>query len=261
MDSILSLMNKFCSSRLLFFVLLPLLSTSFLPACAQQRKEAVVTQSAEAGYENRPGRDPAGIDKYYLGRQIAHVMGHEGAGWLERPDREREERTDLLLQALHLKPADVVADIGAGTGYFTFRMSQLVPQGKVLAVDIQQEMLDIIGQKKRETETSNVETILGTASDPNLPAQAVDLVLLVDAYHEFEYPREMMEAVVRALRPGGRVALVEYKAEDPTVPIKPLHKMTLAQAQKEMAAVGLRFVENKNLLPQQHLMLFEKPAN
>lgn len=210
----------------------------------------------------RPSRD--GIGKVYMGREISHVMGHLGAGWLQRPEREREERTDLLIYSLELEQDDVVADIGAGTGYFSFPISAMVPDGTVLAVDIQPEMLAIIESRKEAGLTdeswSNIETVLGTEDDPNLPENAVDLILMVDAYHEFSYPREMGEAMVRALKPGGRIALVEYRLEDPTVPIKRLHKMSERQAKREMEALGLVFVDNKDLLPQQHMLFFEKPA-
>ena len=210
------------------------------------------------GYERRPAADPNGISKYYLGRQIAHVMGHEGADWLERPDRTSEEGTDILLRELRLKPTDVVADLGAGTGYFTFRMSPLVPRGKVLAVDIQPAMLAELEQNKRKYQAANVQPVRGTPRDPNLPANTVDLVLIVDAYHEFDYPREMLRAVRNALTPTGRLALVEYRAEDPSVPIKRIHKMSIDQARQEMAAVGLEFIESVETLPQQHLIFFRR---
>ena len=209
-------------------------------------------------YETRnPSRD--GIGKVYMGREISFVMGHLGAGWLERPDREAEERTDLLVTNLGLKSDDVVADIGAGTGYFSFRMSSLVPNGKVLAVDIQPEMLAIIEERKAGG-WKNIETVQGTITDINVAPDTVDLILIVDAYHEFSHPREMGESMVEALKPGGRIALVEYRQEDPSVPIKFLHKMTEDQAKKEMAAIGLTWIETKDVLPQQHLMFFEKPA-
>ncbi|RMG22670.1 MAG: class I SAM-dependent methyltransferase [Bacteroidetes bacterium] len=203
-----------------------------------------------------PSRD--GTGKWYLGREIAQVMGHQGAGWLERPEREAEERTDLLIEALGLSPAQVVADIGAGTGYFSFRMAPLLPQGKVIAVDIQQEMLDMIVARQQESGISNIETRLGSISNPGLDNESVDVVLIVDVYHEFSHPYEMMQAIVRAMKPGGRLFLVEYRLEDPAVPIKRLHKMSLEQAKKEMAVVGLQLVENKSMLPWQHLMVFEK---
>lgn len=247
--------------RLRFLVLLFILSSHpLLPACAQGQREPPAQTPATEGYELKPGQDPSGIDKYYMGRQIADVISHRGASWLERPERERQQRTDLLIQALDLRPTDVVADVGAGSGYFVFRMQPLVPQGKVLAVDIQPEMLKIIEERKKKENVRNVETVLGAEQAPNLPANSVDVVLMVDAYHEFAYPREMMEAVEQALRPGGRLVLVEYKAEDPNVKIRPLHKMTLEQVKKEMATTDLRFRQNKDILPQQHFMVFEKVA-
>ncbi|WP_460584189.1 class I SAM-dependent methyltransferase [Hymenobacter arcticus] len=213
------------------------------------------------GYQSRPPRDPNGIARYYQGRQIAHVMGHEGASWLERDDRSQEEGTEILLKELHLKPTDTVADIGAGTGFFSFRLAPLVPKGRVIAVDIQPEMIAELKQRQARNGLRNVEPVLGTTADPHLPAGKVDLVLIVDAYHEFDHPREMGLAIRQALRPGtGRLALVEYRAEDPNVPIKEIHKMTVEQAKKEMTAIGLEFVEVKETLPQQHLLLFRRPA-
>ncbi|HEY9831009.1 MAG TPA: class I SAM-dependent methyltransferase [Stenomitos sp.] len=200
-----------------------------------------------------------GIGKFYLGREIAKVMGHTEALWLERPSREMTEQPQQVVDALNLKPTDVVADIGAGTGYFSFRISPLVPQGKVLAVDIQPEMVDIMNFLKQENQITNVESILGHVTNPNLPQETVDLALMVDAYHEFEYPKEMMEGIVRSLKPGGRVVLVEYRRENPLILIKALHKMTQKQARKEMNAVGLQWLETKNFLPQQHVMIFQKP--
>lgn len=219
---------------------------------------SAVTESNSV-YQQRLIHSPDGIGKFYMGREIAQVMGHQGAGWLERPYRETEEKPFRVVDALNLKPTDVVADIGAGTGYLSFRLAQELPLGKVLAVDIQPEMLDIIDFLKKERNIVNVEPVLGGVRNPNLPKESVDKVLMVDAYHEFEYPREMMEEIVRALKPGGRVFLVEYRGENPFIPIKALHKMTQKQVRKEMSAVGLVWVETKNFLPQQHLMVFEKP--
>jgi ubiquinone/menaquinone biosynthesis C-methylase UbiE len=219
-----------------------------------------VAQHLHYVYE-KPSRD--GTGKYYMGREIAHVMGHLGAGWLERSSREQEERTDLLLDSLELRPGDVVADIGAGTGYFALPMAALVrPGGRVLAVDIQPEMLSIIERRTQQEGIFNVETVLATATDPRLPAGTIDLVLLVDAYHEFSHPREVMQQVVAGLSDRGRVVLVEYRGEDPRVPIKPLHKMTVDQANREMEAVGLKLLEVQDILPQQHILVFAKrPGN
>ncbi len=205
----------------------------------------------------RASRD--GIGKFYMGREISHVMGHLGADWLERPGRKREERTDRLVARLPLEPDSIVADIGAGTGYFSFRIAERVPEGKVVAVDIQRQMLDIIERRKREGAAQNVETVLGSELDPRLPEGSVDLVLLVDAYHEFSWPREMAEGMYRALKPGGRLVLVEYRGEDREVPIKPLHKMTESQARKEIEAVGLVWERTGDFLPQQHFLVFQRP--
>ena len=220
--------------------------------------DALASAEAEDVYQlEAPSRD--GIGKVYLGREISHVMGHLGAAWLERSGREREERTDLLIESLPLNPDFVVADIGAGTGYFTFPVAQRVPEGRVLAVDIQPEMLEIIEARKRREGVTNVDTLLGSVTNPNLPAGSVDLAFIVDAYHEFSHPFEMGQAIARALKPGGKLVLIEYRGEDPSVPIKRLHKMTQAQARKEMAALGLRWDTTLDLLPQQHFMIFYKP--
>ncbi|RCJ19317.1 methyltransferase type 11 [Nostoc sp. ATCC 43529] len=210
-------------------------------------------------YEQRIIHSPDGIGKYYMGREIAKVMGYTGAGWLERPRREVEEQPSKIVSVLNIKPNDVVADIGAGTGYLSFRIAPLLTTGKVLAVDVQPEMLEIIELFKQEKNIINVEPVLATLTDPNLTPESIDLALMVDAYHELEYPQEVMQKVVNALKPGGKVVLVEYRGENPFIMIKRLHKMTQKQVRKEMQAVGLVWRETKNLLPQQHLMVFKKP--
>ncbi|MBW4489238.1 MAG: class I SAM-dependent methyltransferase [Trichocoleus desertorum ATA4-8-CV12] len=220
----------------------------------------VVLADVAGVYQQRDRHNSDGIGKIYMGREIAQVMGHQGAAWLERSSRSWEEQPQRVVEALDLQPADVVADIGAGTGYFSFRLSRLVPDGKVLAVDVQPEMIDILNFLKQENQATNVEPVLSTVQDPHLPTVSVDLALMVDAYHEFEYPQEMMTALVQALKPGGRVVLVEYRGENPLILIKGLHKMTQRQVKKEMQAVGLVWQETKNLLPQQHLMIFRKVA-
>jgi ubiquinone/menaquinone biosynthesis C-methylase UbiE len=192
-------------------------------------------------YETRAVHDPDGIGKFYMGREIARVMGYQGAEWLERPERIEEERPDQVVEQMKLKPADVVADVGAGTGYFSFRIAPQVKQGKVFAVDLQPEMLAIIEKRKKELKADNVVPLRSAETDAKLPENSVDVALMVDVYHEFSFPREMMLSVVKALKPGGRVVQIEYRGEDPDVPIKRLHKMTVAQCRKEMAdAVSLR---------------------
>ena len=235
-----------------------------LSACNRPQSATQTTAKADTTQPTAPKasfyatKTPAydGIGRVYMGREISQVMGHLGAEWLERPEREQEERTDLLLTILDLKPTDVVADIGAGTGYFSFRLARAVPQGKVLAVDIQSEMIEYLNNGKKKENVPNVEPVLGTITDPKLPANSVDLALMVDAYHEFSNPREMGVALVRSLKPDGRIVLVEYRAEDPNVPIKEHHKMSVMQASREMTALGLKLIKNDSRLPQQHVLIF-----
>ena len=214
----------------------------------------------EAAYETRARHDRDGIGKFYFGREIAQVMGHQGASWLERPTREAEERTDLLLEALALKPGESVADIGAGTGYFSWRMAKRVgDKGKIYAVEIQQEMLDLLmAAMKQQGVADRVLPVLGTVQDPKLPAAGIDTILLVDVYHEFDFPFEMTRAMIAALKPGGRIVFVEYRGEDPDVPIKLLHKMTEAQVKKELSIHPVKFERTLTMLPQQHIMVFRK---
>jgi ubiquinone/menaquinone biosynthesis C-methylase UbiE len=214
---------------------------------------------APVGADDYTVKNPAsdGIGKIYMQREIAQVMGHQGADWLERSGRNLEDRPQKAIELLGLKKTDTIADIGAGTGYFTFRIANQV--AKVYAVDVQPEMLALMAKRQSENGVENVERILGEPQDPHLPEGAIDLVLMADAYHEFEFPREMMQGIVRGLKPGGRVAQLEYKTENPLVLIKPLHKMTQGQARRELESVGLEFVENRRGLPQQHLLIFRKP--
>jgi ubiquinone/menaquinone biosynthesis C-methylase UbiE len=217
--------------------------------------------NGQSVYEYRSIHNPDGIGKFYLGREIAQVMGHQGAAWLERPSRVREEQPDRLIAGLKLRSTDVIADIGAGTGYFSFRIAAQVPAGQVFAVDVQPEMVDILNFLRQEYQINNVEPILGSETNPQLPPASVDLALMVDAYHEFAYPQEMMQNLWFALKPGGRVALVEYRGENPLIPIKGLHKMTQRQVRKEMQAIGLTWQETQEFLPQQHLMIFQRPQD
>ena len=210
-------------------------------------------------YRTRHSRD--GIGKFYMGREIAHVMGHLGAGWLERSSREAEERPQTLIKALKLKAGDKVADIGVGTGYFARRISRVIgPKGTVYGVDIQQEMLDLLKRNLKNAGINNVEGVLGTIQNPNLPANTIDLALMVDVYHEFSHPYEMMQNICKALKPGGRIAFVEYRMEDPNVPIKLLHKMSQLQVLKEATPHPLEWVETISVLPRQHIIIFKKPG-
>jgi SAM-dependent methyltransferase len=231
-------------------------------AASLEAGSAAASAQTNAHYETRTAHSADGIGKFYMGREIAHVMGHEAADWLERPERDTEEHTDSLVEQLGLRPGEVVADIGAGSGYFSRRLARKVlPNGKVLAVDIQPEMLTLLTNHMAVAGISNVFPVLGTPTNPCLPASSVDLALLVDVYHEFDFPFEMIQRICEALRPGGRLVFVEYRAEDPTVPIKPLHKMSELQVKKEMAPHPLVWTETLRRLPRQHMLFFRKQAH
>jgi len=202
--------------------------------------------------------DPNGIGKWYMGREIASVMGFEGMEWLERPEREAEENASTLLKNMNIKSQDTIADIGAGSGYHVFRMTPKAAKGLIYAVDIQKEMLSKIESRKINGRIQNIEIILGSEKSTNLPENTVDKIILVDVYHEFNYPYEMMQSIKKALKPDGEVFLIEYRGEDFRVPIKEIHKMTEKQAIKEMKAVGFKLKQNIENLPWQHCMIFIK---
>ena len=200
--------------------------------------------------------------KEYKGREIAQTMHFLGAPWLTRESRDREEDCKTMLAALHVKPGDTVCDLGCGNGFYTLQLAKLAgDQGRVLAVDIQREMLELLKDRAVAEKVTNIETVLGTLVDPKLKDNSVDLVLLVDVYHEFSHPQQMLAAIRRSLKRKGRVALVEFRAEDPEVPIKPLHKMSKAQILKEFPPNGFKLVEEFEKLPWQHLMFFERDDN
>jgi len=226
----------------------------------ESQSETDPTRPAPTIYKkSTPSRD--GIGKFYMGREISRVMGHQGAEWLERPEREREEMPTLLVKLLKLKEGDVVADIGVGTGYIARRISPKIGEtGTIYGVDIQQEMLDLLAEKMSEVGITNVKGVLGTITDPKLPPESVDLAIMVDVYHEFSHPYEMMQNICRALKTGGRVVFIEYRAEDPSVPIKRLHKMSELQVIKEATPHPLVWVETLHDLPWQHIIIFEKIA-
>lgn len=202
--------------------------------------------------------DSNGIGKWYLGREIAYVMGFQGIGWLERPEREKEENTSKLIANMNILPTDTIADIGAGSGYHVFKMAKIATNGFVYAVDIQEEMLIAVEMTKELDKVTNVATVKGSEKSVNLKENSVDKILLVDVYHEFSFPAEMMESIKKALKPDGKVFLIEYRAEDPKVPIKKVHKMTEKQSVKEMKAAGFELEKNIDNLPWQHCMIFVK---
>lgn len=194
---------------------------------------------------------------HYMGRRIAQTMSFHGASWLIRSEREQEERPSQVLPQLGLKPGMTVCDMGCGNGFYSIEMAKQVAPGDVLAVDIQQEMLHLLKLRAEEAGVDNIKPLLGTAVDPQLAPASVDLVLMVDVYHEFSHPRQMLAAIRQSLKPGGQVALLEYREEDPRVPIKPEHKMSKRQILQEYSANGFRLAKEYDQLPWQHLMFFE----
>jgi precorrin-6B methylase 2 len=219
----------------------------------------VSSPQTQALYEVRAVHDPDGTGRFYLGREIAQVMGAGGIAWLDRPEREAEEHPEAVMDAMELRGGEVVADLGAGSGYFTFRLAAKVgKKGKVLAVEIQDEMLATLRARATALGITNVEEMKGSETDPKLPAGSVDQVLMVDVYHELAYPFEVMTKVREALKPGGRVVFVEYRKEDPRVPIKGLHKMSVEQLAREMKVVRLAHVATVESLPSQHIVIFAK---
>ncbi len=193
-------------------------------------------------------------------RRIAQTMSADGADWLVRPEREREERPDQALDAIGIQRGSTVADIGAGVGYFTWRLAERVgSNGTVYGEDIQQRMLDQLVKNTNARHLTNVHAVLGSTEDPKLPKNSIDLVLLVDVYHEFSEPEKMLERIRESLKPGGRIVFLEYRAEDPNVPIRPEHKMTADQVRAEVQPEGYRFEKTIEVLPQQHIIIFRKP--
>ena len=234
-------------------------------ACPDTPAQFLVAQNdvpnspAPPRYEVRANHDPDGTGKFYMGREIAQMMGPGGIEWLDRREREEEERPANVLESLDLRRGEVVADLGAGSGYFTFRLAPRVgATGKVLAVEVQKEMLNTLRARASKMKMANVEVVQGSEIDPNLPKESVDLVLIVDVYHELAYPFEVMTKIREALKPGGRVVFVESRKEDPAIRIKEVHKMSVQQLRDEMNAVGLAHVRTVETLPLQHLVIFEK---
>lgn len=228
-----------------------------LPLFALLIALSAAAQSADRYTRIKTSAD--GVGKLYMGREIAGVMGWQGAAWLEREEREKEERGDLLMRELALRPGMVVADVGAGTGYYARRMSPLVgASGTVFAVDVQPEMIAMLTDLAKKAGLTNIKPVLGAVDNVKLADASIDLAIMVDVYHELEFPYEVMESIVRALKPGGRVAYVEYRAEDANVPIKPVHKMTEAQVRKEAAQHALIYERTATTLPWQHVVIFRK---
>lgn len=199
-----------------------------------------------------------GTGKFYMGREIAQVMGFSGAEWLERDTRQKEENVKLAIRNLPIKANSVVADIGAGTGYYTFRIAPKVPTGKVYAVELQSDAINFLKNKSKQLKLTNVEVVKGTGQSLNLPENSIDMAIMVDVYHELSYPHEYLQALYRSLKPDGKLLLLEYRGEDPNVPIKELHKTTVAQDNKELAANGFKLMQDKEFLPIQHFLVYQK---
>jgi ubiquinone/menaquinone biosynthesis C-methylase UbiE len=267
--------SKFASALLVCLLLVP---SSLVYAQATQTgpapKKSVLGLAKDAPAQDKPATDKANAgDKEnasevfeetlppaqdtYLGRRIAQTMSFHGANWLIRSEREQEERPSQVLPQLGLKPGMTVCDLGCGNGFYALEMAKMVAPGKVLAVDIQQEMLHLLKLRADEAKVDNIRLLQGTVIDPHLPPASVDLVLMVDVYHEFSHPEQMLSAIRKSLKPGGVIALLEYREEDPRVPIKPEHKMSKRQILKEYSANGLRLAKEYDELPWQHLMFFE----
>lgn len=213
------------------------------------------------GYRTRESADPEGTGRFYMDREIARVVETEhslSAG--ARPDRDVRELPDRLVAALELKPSDVVADIGAGSGYYTFRLARAVPHGRVLAVDLLVSALDSISAEAARSGFRNVQTVLGSETSPGLPESRVDLALIVVSYHEFSHPYEMITGIERALAPDGRLVVIEYRGEDETLDVPRLHRMTVDEIVREMEAAGLELRLARDVLPQQHMLEFRKRA-
>ena len=229
-----------------------------LISCFLTSNESIAqADSIDTKYIYKRG-DFNGIGKWYMGREIAYIMGFQGINWLERSEREKEEDVSTLIKNMKIKTNDTIADIGAGSGYHVFKMAPLAENGLVYAVDIQPEMVETIELKKRSKRMSNIETVLGSEKSINLPKNSLDKILLVDVYHEFSYPIELVKSIKNALKPNGQLFLIEYRGEDSSVPIKKIHKMTEKQSIAEMKAAGLSLKENIDNLPWQHCMIFEK---
>jgi ubiquinone/menaquinone biosynthesis C-methylase UbiE len=233
-------------------------SILFFAATCVYAPEIIAQKKANDSLYTYRSASDGGTGKFYLGREIAHVMGASNAGWLDRNSRPQEENTQLAIDKIELAENAVIADIGAGTGYYTFKLAPKVSKGKVYAVEIQDEMIEAINERKKKLKNTNVEVVKGGFKSPNLPANSVDLAIMVDVYHEFEYPAEMLQSIGKALKKDGKILLIEYKGEDPAVAIRPLHKTTVAQLSKELGANGFKLDYDGEFMPIQHFLLFKK---
>ncbi len=239
------------------FVIIIIFISCCFAKCNSQQKVTGSKPLADSGYTySRPSVD--GIGKFYLSREISQVMGAGGSGWLERDTREQEENTNLVIEKISLAPNSIIADIGAGTGYYSFKLTAKVPQGKVYAVEVQDELITYLKNKKSVLKDSIVEIVKGSDRSPNLPENGIDLAIMVDVYHELEFPREMLRSIRKSLKSQGKILLIEYRGEDPAVLIKALHKTTVSQLNRELMANGFQLKYKGGFLPIQHFLLYEK---
>jgi ubiquinone/menaquinone biosynthesis C-methylase UbiE len=220
-------------------------------------QDSIAQNNSDSLYTYRTA-SPGGTGKFYLGREIAHIMGASNSEWLDRASRPQEENTQLAIDKIQVPVDGVIADIGAGTGYYTFKLAPKMPKGKVYAVEIQDEMIASLNERKKKLNNTNVEVIKGDITSPNLPENSIDLALMVDVYHELEYPVEMLASIKKSLKKDGQLLLIEYKGEDPAVAIRPLHKTTVKQLNKELAANGFKLTYEGKFLPIQHFLLYKK---
>ncbi|MEO6637874.1 MAG: class I SAM-dependent methyltransferase [Ginsengibacter sp.] len=229
----------------------------FLLACNSAGKDAPSKIQTTPTYTFAKASED-GIGKFYLGREISQIMGSGGAAWLERDNRQEEENAALAIKNMNLSEESVVADLGAGTGYYSFKIAGKVPKGKVYAVEIQDEFIAYLNSRKAKFGATNVQVVKGTDRSANLPDDSIDLVMMADVYHELEYPKEILQSIKKSLKQTGKLLLLEYRGEDSSLPIKLLHKTTIKQLNREMAENGFRLFYDGEFLPIQHFLLYEK---